>query len=123
MLGLMMDTPLLTTDILRYAATAHGETEIVSRNADGSIHRTCYSAAKQRCQHSFSASRLPGFHYQHALWLVHEFDIVALQQPVSPAQLRRNSDLPFARNFHTLNLTGLERKSQGALKTGGRQSF
>lgn len=49
MLGLMMDTPLLTTDILRYAATAHGETEIVSRNVDGSIHRTCYSAAKQRC--------------------------------------------------------------------------
>ena len=35
MLGLMMDTPLLTTDILRYAATAHGETEIVSRNVDG----------------------------------------------------------------------------------------
>ncbi len=49
MLGLMMDTPLLTTDILRYAATAHGETEIVSRNVDGSIHRTCYSAAKERC--------------------------------------------------------------------------
>lgn len=49
MLGLMMDTPLLTTDILRYAATAHAETEIVSRNVDGSIHRTCYSAAKQRC--------------------------------------------------------------------------
>jgi acyl-CoA synthetase (AMP-forming)/AMP-acid ligase II len=49
MLGLMMDTPLLTTDILRYAATAHGETEIVSRNVDGSIHRTCYSIAKKRC--------------------------------------------------------------------------
>ena len=49
MLGLMMDTPLLTTDILRYAATAHGEAEIVSRNVDGSIHRTCYSAAKERC--------------------------------------------------------------------------
>src|SRR5713226_8693262 len=49
MLGLMMDTPLLTTDILRYAATAHGEMEIVTRNVDGSIHRTCYSAAKERC--------------------------------------------------------------------------
>src|SRR5258708_19474953 len=49
MLGLMMDTPLLTTDALRYAATAHGETEIVSRNVDGSIHRYCYSAAMERC--------------------------------------------------------------------------
>ena len=49
MLGLMMDTPLLTTDILRYAATAHGETEIVSRNVDDGIHRTCYSTARERC--------------------------------------------------------------------------
>src|SRR5258708_12604885 len=49
MLGLMMDTPLLTTDALRYAATAHGETEIVSRNVDGSIHRYCYAAAMERC--------------------------------------------------------------------------
>jgi acyl-CoA synthetase (AMP-forming)/AMP-acid ligase II len=48
-LGLMMDTPLLTTDILRYAATAHGQTQIVSRNLDGSIHRYCYSAALERC--------------------------------------------------------------------------
>jgi hypothetical protein len=39
MLGLMMDTPLLMTDILRYAATAHGETEIVSRTVDGHIRR------------------------------------------------------------------------------------
>jgi len=49
MLGLMMDTPLLTTDILRYAATAHGRTEIVSRTVDGGIHRYCYAAAKERC--------------------------------------------------------------------------
>jgi acyl-CoA synthetase (AMP-forming)/AMP-acid ligase II len=49
MLGLMMDTPLLTTECLRYAANAHGDTEIVSRGVDGSIHRYSYSAAKQRC--------------------------------------------------------------------------
>jgi acyl-CoA synthetase (AMP-forming)/AMP-acid ligase II len=49
MLGLMMDTPLLTADILRYAATAHGETEIVSCNVDGDIHRYSYAAAKERC--------------------------------------------------------------------------
>jgi fatty-acyl-CoA synthase len=49
MLGLMMDTPLLTTDILRYGAIARGETEIVSRNVDGGIHRYSYFAAKDRC--------------------------------------------------------------------------
>jgi fatty-acyl-CoA synthase len=49
MLGLTMETPLLTTDILRYAAIAHGETEIVSRNVDRSIYRYSYSAAKDRC--------------------------------------------------------------------------
>jgi fatty-acyl-CoA synthase len=49
MLGLMMDTPLLTTDILRYASTAHGETQIVSRGVDGTIHRYGYSAAMNRC--------------------------------------------------------------------------
>ena len=49
MLGLMMDTPLLTTECLRYAANAHGDTEIVSRGVDGSIHRYSYSAARQRC--------------------------------------------------------------------------
>lgn len=50
MLGLMMDAPLLTTGILRYAAVAHGETQVVSRCIDGAIHRTSYAKAKERCQ-------------------------------------------------------------------------
>jgi acyl-CoA synthetase (AMP-forming)/AMP-acid ligase II len=50
MRGLMMDAPLLTTGILRYASVAHGETQVVSRRIDGGIHRYCYSDAKARCQ-------------------------------------------------------------------------
>jgi hypothetical protein len=50
MQGLMMDAPLLTTGILRYAAVAHGETQIVSRCVDGSIFRYSYSEAMARCQ-------------------------------------------------------------------------
>jgi hypothetical protein len=46
--GLMMDAPLLTTAMLRCAAVAHGETQVVSRCIDGSIHRHCYSDAKAR---------------------------------------------------------------------------
>jgi len=48
MLGLMMETPLLVTEILHYATTAHGKTEVVSRNVDGSIHRYSYVDAKKR---------------------------------------------------------------------------
>jgi ABC-type branched-subunit amino acid transport system substrate-binding protein len=59
MLGLTMDTPLLSTDILRYAVIAHGETEIVSRNLDRSIYRYSYSAAKDRCLR-LSATLQPG---------------------------------------------------------------
>jgi acyl-CoA synthetase (AMP-forming)/AMP-acid ligase II len=50
MLGLMMDRPLLTTGILDYAAVAHGETQIVSRQTDGSIFRYCYLDAHARCR-------------------------------------------------------------------------
>jgi len=48
MLGLMMETPLLVTEILHYATTAHGKTEVVSRNVDGSVHRYTYTDAKKR---------------------------------------------------------------------------
>ncbi len=40
--GLMMNTPLLIPSLLEYAATYHGDTEIVSRTVEGPIHRTDY---------------------------------------------------------------------------------
>ena len=48
MRGLMMDAPLLTSGILRYAAAAHGDTQIVSRRIDGGIHRYPYSQADRK---------------------------------------------------------------------------
>ncbi|WP_398474583.1 AMP-binding protein [Tardiphaga sp.] len=50
MRGLMMDTPLLLTDMLRHAAIAHGATEVVSRMIDGGIHRYSYRQALDRCR-------------------------------------------------------------------------
>ena len=50
MRGLMMDVPLSVSSILRHAAAYHGETEIVSRLADGDIHRTTYAATWARSQ-------------------------------------------------------------------------
>ncbi len=48
MLGLMMDAPLLITDLIRHADRHHGETEIVSKTVEGEIHRYNYREAHKR---------------------------------------------------------------------------
>ena len=74
MLGLTMETPLLSKDILRYAVIAHGETEIVSRNLDRSIYRYCYSAAKDRCLRqsaTFQSGLSTGDRLESLAWNIH----------------------------------------------------
>ena len=48
MRGLMMDTPLLISSLLEYAATYHADAEIVSRTVEGPIHRYTYADAHAR---------------------------------------------------------------------------
>jgi fatty-acyl-CoA synthase len=48
--GLMMDTPLLLSSVIDYAASVHGETAIISRRVEGDIHRYNYRAAHGRIQ-------------------------------------------------------------------------
>ncbi|MFQ5972645.1 MAG: 3-(methylthio)propionyl-CoA ligase, partial [Alphaproteobacteria bacterium] len=50
MRGLMMDTPLLVSSLLKHAATIHGDGEIVSRTVEGPIHRTTYADTHKRCK-------------------------------------------------------------------------
>src|SRR5262245_16454740 len=50
MQGLMMDAPLLISSILEHAAAVHGTTPIVSRTAEGDLHRTTYAAAHGRAK-------------------------------------------------------------------------
>jgi len=50
MQGLMMDQPLLISGLLQHAARHHGDTEIVSRNVDGSLHRYGYREAHERAK-------------------------------------------------------------------------
>src|SRR4051794_21529003 len=50
MQGLMMDQPLLISGLIRHAARHHADTEIVSKNVDGSVHRYGYAAAYARTQ-------------------------------------------------------------------------
>ncbi len=48
--GQMMDRPLLISSILDFAERFHGATEVVSRNVDGSIHRTTWAGVARRAR-------------------------------------------------------------------------
>ncbi len=48
MRGLMMDDPLLVSDLIEHAALNHGFQEIVSRTVEGPIHRYTYADALKR---------------------------------------------------------------------------
>ncbi|OON69622.1 3-(methylthio)propionyl-CoA ligase [Hymenobacter sp. CRA2] len=50
MLGLMMQTPLRIAALLEHAAKWHADTEIVSRNTEGGLHRYTYHHAHLRAQ-------------------------------------------------------------------------
>jgi len=50
MKGLMQNQPLLLSSLLRHAARFHGDTEIVSRMADGAMHRESYGDAARRAR-------------------------------------------------------------------------
>ncbi len=50
MLGMMMNTPLLVSSILRHAAAYHSDTEVVSKTVEGPVHRYTYSDLSRRSQ-------------------------------------------------------------------------
>jgi fatty-acyl-CoA synthase len=50
MLGLMQQRPLLISSLVDYAATWHGDREIVSRDPDGRLHRSDYSQVAARAK-------------------------------------------------------------------------
>ena len=50
MLGLMMDMPLLISDLIRHADRHHGSTEIMSKTVEGGIHRYTYRDAHKRAR-------------------------------------------------------------------------
>ncbi len=73
--GLMMDAPLLVSSILEHAARVHGTTEIVSRTAEGGLHRATYAAAHRRSKQLAKAlARLgvrPGDRVASLAWNTH----------------------------------------------------
>jgi acyl-CoA synthetase (AMP-forming)/AMP-acid ligase II len=58
--GLMMDQPLLISDLIRHAERHHGATEIVSKTVDGSIHRYTYADAARRARRLANALKRLG---------------------------------------------------------------
>src|SRR5512147_1629499 len=59
--GLMMDQPLLISDLIRHADRHHGDTEIVSKTVeDGAIHRYTYREAHRRARRLAKALKAVG---------------------------------------------------------------
>jgi 3-(methylthio)propionyl---CoA ligase len=55
MLGMVMNSPLLVSSILRHAEAYHGDTEVVSRTVEGPIHRYTYADLSKRAKKVASA--------------------------------------------------------------------
>jgi fatty-acyl-CoA synthase len=60
MQGLMMDMPLLVSDLLRHADRHHGAAEIVSKTVEGGIHRYDYRQAHARTRRLANALKRLG---------------------------------------------------------------
>src|SRR5471030_182657 len=60
MRGLMMDTPLMISSIIKHASRFHGDVEIVSRTVEGPIHRYTYRDAEGRAAQLAHALRALG---------------------------------------------------------------
>ena len=58
--GLMQETPLLISSLLRHADRFHGDTEIVSRRCEGDVHRYTYREAHRRTRQLANALRRLG---------------------------------------------------------------
>jgi 3-(methylthio)propionyl---CoA ligase len=60
MRGLMMDVPLMISSIITHAARFHGDTEVVARLVDGSVHRSTYRTLAKRAAQLAHALRALG---------------------------------------------------------------
>lgn len=58
--GLMMQQPLLISNLLKHAERHHGEREIVSRRVEGDLHRTTYAELALRARRMANAIEAHG---------------------------------------------------------------
>lgn len=62
MQGLMQHHPLMISSVIEFAATYHGDTEIVSRRVEGDTHRTNYAEVNRRAKriaNALDAMKIP----------------------------------------------------------------
>ncbi|MEZ5922838.1 MAG: long-chain-fatty-acid--CoA ligase [Hyphomicrobiaceae bacterium] len=58
--GLMMEQPLLISDIIRFAAEIHPESEVISASVEGGVHRYSYAESLARISQLAHALRAEG---------------------------------------------------------------
>ncbi len=77
MQGLMMETPLLLTEMIRFAAECHGEVEVVARDMDDTIHRYTYAEAERRAKRLAQATGRLGIRFGDVIgalgWNTHRY--------------------------------------------------
>ena len=73
--GLMQQTPLLISSILKYSATAHSSRGVTSRSTDGSLWTYDYGRLEERCRRAASALQglgiAPGDRVTTLAWNTH----------------------------------------------------
>ena len=63
MLGLMQSRPLLVSTLIDYAASCHGDREIVSRDPEGAMHRSDYATITARAKRLANALHTLGVRF------------------------------------------------------------
>lgn len=109
--GLMQAAPLNIINILSYAATAHGSTEIVSRQVDGPIWRSDYRGTAARAAQGAhllaSLGIVPGDRVSSLAWNTHRHFELFFAVPGMGAVLHTaNPRLPDEHIAYTINHAG-----------------
>ena len=109
--GLMQQAPLNIIDILRYAALAHGTTEIVSRQIDGPIWRSDYAGTARRAAqgaHLLTALGIaPGDRVSSLAWNTHRhFELFFAVPGIGAVLHTANPRLPDAQIAYTISHAG-----------------
>jgi len=77
--GLMMDTPLSITSLMRFADAYHPQREIVSITADNPLHRTTYGEAFRRTRQLANGRKALGIEGGGRVAAMRRIEVVALR--------------------------------------------
>ena len=100
MLGLMQNRPLLISNLVDYVATWHAETEIVSRDPHGVMHRSNYGQVVARARRVAIGSTFNDFPSR----LRHGYGNATVTVRVGPVHCAKIPERVLALDLHDVDL-------------------